>query len=150
MSKQVLALTLLVLAFLAVYYSSQESKTDSFEEWKSRFGVTWTPQEEAYRRIIFEKNVIAINKHNSDPTQTYKMGINQFTIYTEEEFTLKFLANIPMNEAPQTDFTYEIPNAIDWTTQGKVTAVKNQGQCGSCWAFSATGVLESWSKITRG
>jgi hypothetical protein len=42
------------------------------------------PQEELYRKIIFENNLIKIQRHNSDPTQTYKMGVNQFTIFSDE------------------------------------------------------------------
>ncbi len=39
---------------------------------------------------------------------------------------------------------------IYWTTKGMVTQIKNQHQCGGCWAFSATGVLESYVRINKG
>jgi C1A family cysteine protease len=144
MQKQLLVASLISLAILAVYYTSAETKVDAFAEWKGQFGVNWAPEEEAYRRLIFEKNLVLINKHNADASQTYKMGVNQFTIFTTEEFSTRFLTPMPMVGVPKGDDKYEVIGAVDWTTQGKVSGIKNQGSCGSCWAFSATGVMESW------
>lgn len=144
MRKELLVASLLSLAILAAYYTTHEGKTAAFEEWKGKYGVNWAPEEEAYRRLIFEKNLLSIENHNNDHTQTYKMGVNQFTIYTNEEFASRFLTPMPMVGFPRGDDTMPTIGDVDWTTQGKVTGVKNQGQCGSCWAFSATGVLESF------
>lgn len=85
MNKQTLiAVMLSLLTLSALYYKENTEKNDQFENWKSNFGSFMEPQEELYRKIIFEKNLQKIQEHNSDPTQTYKMGINQFTIFSDE------------------------------------------------------------------
>lgn len=74
------------------------------------------------------------------------MGVNQFTALTDAEFYVTYLNP---RENPNKDNIEEFPpiNAadIDWTAKGIISPVKNQGSCGSCWAFSAVGVLESWA-----
>lgn len=146
MSKSLTLIALTALLIGAVYFSTESSKTTAFDEWKSQYGANWAPAEEDFRRIVFEKNFAVISKHNADKTQTYKMGVNQFTAMTDEEFFNTYLD--PKPEVAAVNDVAPVPNAdIDWTTKGGVSPVKNQGQCGSCWAFSATGVMESAAKI---
>lgn len=112
------------------------------------------------RLSIFADNFDLIEKHNSDSTQTYKFGLNRFSHLTYQEWkdevrvggtrvpNLRRNPNTPVHEAPNDSSSN--PASVNWVTSGAVTAVKNQGNCGSCWSFSTTGALEGAYQIKYG
>jgi len=122
---------------------------DQFENFKRKFNKNYDEVEEAYRMSVFESNMKIINKHNKgykSGKYSWYMGINQFTDLTPEEFNQ--LNNLRMPEVSKRDFVYEmkakkIAEAVDWREKGIVTDVKNQGCCGSCWAFAAVASIEA-------
>lgn len=152
MNKGLIAITLVTILATA-YFAMQDNSTSAFDEWKAQYGANWAKTEEFYRRAIFERNIQEIERHNADKTQTYTKGINQFTVLTQEEFAATHLSGVAIPKGVQTApmmvglALNADSNDIDWTTKGGVSPVKNQGQCGSCWAFSATGVMEAVAKI---
>lgn len=86
--KAELALVFIAAAITAVYVTlpkHSDSKSE-FEKFKEIFDKDYTKAEETYRLTIYRQNVEKIEKHNADPTQTYKMAINQFTDMTQDEF----------------------------------------------------------------
>ena len=104
-----------------------------------------------FRYSIFRSNMLAADKHNSDASRTYDQGVNQFSDLTEEEFRQYLGVVVP--EAPQRGPVAEFNDVsanTDWVAQGYVNAVKDQGSCGSCWAFSAVGVVESRDAVKNG
>ncbi|KAL1509143.1 hypothetical protein ABEB36_003928 [Hypothenemus hampei] len=142
-----LALAVLVAAATA---SLEELHTTQFQAFKAEHGKSYQNQvEETARYNIFLNNVREIEEHNARYEQgleTYTKAINQFSDWTQEEFksylTLHAKPAAPENTTEYIKTGVEVPSSIDWRTQGYVTGVKNQGQCGSCWAFSVTGAME--------
>lgn len=109
-------------------------------------------EEHEYRFKVYGENMKRIAWHRqADPTAMYE--INKFADLTHEEFAM-YKGYRPNMEAPrQAMEAYpeaDIPDSFDWRDKDVVTAVKNQGQCGSCWTFATTGAVESKWAIKTG
>lgn len=107
--------------------------------------------EDLYREKVFYTNLKLIKQHNSNPSRTYDMGLNQFSALTKEQFVYQYLKT----SAPSaTDNNIQVITPanidIDWVQKGAVAPPKNQGQCGAAWAFSCIGGLQGLYKITSG
>lgn len=134
------------------FTSLVSSPYPTFQQWQSLYGKEYlSATERDYRESMYDRNVRKIAKHNSK-THTWTMAVNQFADMPKREFMEKYLTYGYNNATHLRQKNYNwsllngnytaLPTSVDWTTKGAVTPVKDQGQCGSCWAFSATGALE--------
>lgn len=129
---------------------------DLYTHWKRANNYTYGGAEDKKRFAVFSDHYQTILNHNNDESNTYKLGLNKFAALSREEFASLYLgyrADMkPEVGARRIKVLKDtaIPASVDWTTQGAVTPVKNQGQCGSCWAFSTTGSLEGLNFLKNG
>lgn len=135
------------------------------EEWhayKSEHKKTYESEtEENFRLKIFMDNKHKIAKHNQEfeaGSVSYKLKLNKYADLLHHEFVrtlngfnrtvgLKLFKGAQLNPVEEAvtfiePANVEVPKSVDWRTKGAVTEVKDQGHCGSCWSFSATGALE--------
>ena len=91
-----------------------------------------------------------IREENSKNENTFTVSINMFADWTPEEFK-KVLSYHKVEGDPYPSLVNDsIPASIDWRTEGAVNPIQDQGNCGSCWAFSAVGAMESGWYIKKG
>ncbi|KAI3358072.1 hypothetical protein L3Q82_003084 [Scortum barcoo] len=149
----------LPLAFM-VLSSSSSSLNKVWEEWKIEHRKDYDDQTElVFRRAVWEKNTQLVLRHNQEASagkHSFTMGLNHLADMTAEEVNEK-LNGLKLEEPTHfRNATFKvtsgmsIPQSVDWRTSGLVSPVRNQGLCGSCWAFSSLGALEGQMKKQTG
>jgi C1A family cysteine protease len=142
------------LLFLVVVSVTLCQDSYTFEQFITDFGKSYHSEEEyAYRRNIFDTNYRAIQESNKQQ-KDYILGPNQFTDLSDEEKQTFLKAPIDTKIIPSamtpTPKVRAVPGEWDWRHYSKVTPVKVQGTCGSCWVFSSVAAFESLLLIKTG
>ena len=129
----------------------------TFQQWSEANGRVYQPTERDYRESVYYANVAKIDAHN-EGNFSWTMDVNQFADLTADEFKAQVVSG-SFRRGEQRNATVgvrglwsraDLPASVNWTAAGAVTPVKDQAQCGSCWAFSTTGSVESAWFLAKG
>ncbi|XVF60821.1 hypothetical protein PTKIN_Ptkin08bG0078800 [Pterospermum kingtungense] len=124
------------------------SMYERHKQWMAQYGRVYKDNNERDKRFkIFKENVPCIESFNNAKQKPYKLGAINLRI-----LQAGFKGHRCSNKA--ITFKYEnataLPSTVDWRKKGAVTPIKDQGQCGCCWAFSAVAAMKGVTKLTTG
>jgi len=148
---------LVLLAVVVAVLSFSTDYIGEFSKFVGQYNKKYDNKDELVQRFgVFMDNLDTIVAHNAGGA-TWTMAVNEFADLTWEEFKVGrfgyngslrgFRRSLPTVDASS---MFTLPASVDWTTKGAVTPIKNQEQCGSCWAFSSTGSIEGSYEIKTG
>ncbi|KAI3462731.1 hypothetical protein Pfo_019394 [Paulownia fortunei] len=142
-------------------WRSDEQVKGLYEQWLARHGKVYNGIGEKDKRFeIFKDNLKFIDEHNTG-NRTYKVGLNQFADLTNEEYKSLYLGTrtdakrrFVKSKNASKRYVFQagdkLPESVDWRERGAVAPIKNQGTCGSCWAFSTVAAVEGINQIVTG
>ncbi|KAH9293933.1 hypothetical protein KI387_040856, partial [Taxus chinensis] len=135
--------------------SSETRLLERFEHWVGKHEKTYNDNLEKERRLDFFKDNLCYIHERNQQNLSYVLGLNEFSDLSHEEFKSKYLGRLMKTGPKNISLRYlqvadNLPDAVDWRKKGAVTDVKNQQQCGACWAFSAIAWVEAIIKIVTG
>jgi len=154
---------LCLLALMAMCFVSVQAKHMNERDYQTQFAAFVKTHNKQYahdeffsRYTVFKANFDKIRAHNKGE-HTWSMKMNEFGDLTFAEFHARMTGLKPKSNdyirsqnAAIVDEDFTAPTSVDWRTKNAVTDIKNQGQCGSCWAFSTTGSVEGAHAIATG
>ncbi|KAL2453815.1 Cysteine proteinase RD21a [Abeliophyllum distichum] len=139
---------------------SHDEMMSMYESWLVKHGKSYNGLGEKEKRFeIFKDNLRYIDEQNSVENRTYKLGLNRFADLKNEEYRSTYLGAKPdarrrFSRTKSDRYTPKdgdsLPESIDWREKGAVVPVKDQGSCGSCWAFSTIVAVEGINQIKTG